>query len=143
MRRILLNHSEAKILVLSMHTGMVAERAMQMGARGFVCKGSGAGALLTAINRIMQGGRYLDDAAGADMPKQLADTGASKALTKRELEVCILLSEGRSVGDIAGIMHLSEKTVYTHRQHIMDKLGVSTSVDLAQVAARMGILSGG
>ena len=51
-----------------------------------------------------------------------------------------MLTEGLSVIDVAGRLHLSEKTVYTHRKHIMDKLGAATSVELSQVAARMGIL---
>ncbi len=143
MRRILLAHPEARILVLSMHTGMVAERAMQLGARAFVCKGSGTTTLLTAIHTVMRDERYLDDNAAVPLSeKQAADPlkPLSQPLTRRELEICMYLTEGRSVNEIAQVLHLSDKTVYTHRQHIMDKLGVVTPVKLAQVAARMGIL---
>ncbi len=143
MHRILLAHPAARILVLSMHTGMVAERAMQLGARGFVCKRSGSTTLLTAIHAVMRGKRYLDNNAAIPLSiKQAADPlkPLSQPLTRRELEICMHLTEGRSVGDIANALHLSDKTVYTHRQHIMDKLGVVTPVELAQVAARMGIL---
>jgi len=142
-RRILLAHPAARILVLSMHAGMVAERAIQLGARGFVCKRSGAITLLTAIHTVMRGKRYLDDNAAVALSiKQAADPlkPLSQPLTRRELEICMHLTEGRSVGDIANALHLSAKTIYTHRQHIMDKLGVATPVELAQVAARMGIL---
>jgi len=144
MRRILLKHPRARILMLSMHAGMVAERAMQLGAYGFICKRSGARLLISAIRKVMAGGRYLDVEAGVKLP---ADKGSSEqeksltsSLTRRELEICILLTEGLSVIDVAGRLHLSEKTVYTHRKHIMDKLGAATSVELSQVAARMGIL---
>jgi len=142
MHRILCKHPDARILMLSMHTGMVAERAMQLGARGFVCKRSGARALLSAIQAVMAGERYLDDAAGAQMPMQQDKSAqpSGSSLTRREVEVCLLLSEGRSVAEIAANLYLSEKTVYTHRKHIMEKLGVSTSVELARVATRMGIL---
>lgn len=138
-RRILLDHPHARILVLSMHSGMVAERAMQLGARGFVCKRSGARSLVSAIRRIMRGGNYLDEEAEAEMPKRAAKPSLPVPLSRRELEVCLLLTEGQSVAEIAATLHLSEKTVYTHRQHIMDKLGVVTPVELAQVANRMGI----
>jgi len=144
MRRILLKHPRARILMLSMHTGMVAERAMEMGAHGFICKRSGARLLLSAIERIMAGGRYLDAEAGVKLPAENRSSEQEKSLhsslTRRELEICILLTEGLSVIEVAARLHLSEKTIYTHRKHIMDKLGVATSIELSQVAARMGIL---
>jgi len=140
MRRILQDHPLANILMLSMHTGMVAERALQMGARAFVCKSSGAKALLAAIDSVMQDIRYIDPEAGVEMPAESIRLDSQKILTKRELEVCMRLADGQSVADIANSLHLSEKTVYTHRQHIMDKLAVTTSVELAQVASLMGIL---
>jgi len=146
MRRILLNHPDARILMLSMHTGIVAERAMQLGARGFVCKRSGARLLLSAVYEVMAGRRYHDGAAVAQLPLKQSlsepDGRLQQPLTRRELEVCILLAEGRSVIDIAASLHLSEKTVYCHRQRIMDKLGVVTPIKLAQVAARLGIGNG-
>jgi len=146
MRRILHDHPQARILMLSMHNGMVAEKAMKMGARGFICKRSGAGTLLKTIHAIMQGKYFLDANATVSLSiSQDADPlkPLSQPLTRRELEVCIYLSEGRSVNEMAAILHLSEKTVYCHRQHIMDKLGATTVIELAQVAARMGIVPGG
>jgi len=139
MHRVLGDDPRARIIMLSMHAGMVAERALQMGARGFVCKRSGARSLVTAIHQVMRGGRFLDEMAGVEMPKK---TVAAAALSRREIEVCLLLSEGKSVAEIAGLLHVSAKTVYTHRQHIMDKLGVKTSAELVQAVRRTGILSG-
>jgi len=143
MRRILLQHPRARILILSMHVGIVADRAMQMGARGFICKSSGAEKLAAAIHRIMRGGRYLDDQAGAASLARQAWSGKPPALSKRELEICMLLAEGKSVAGIAKTLYLSEKTVYTHRQHIMDKLGAATTIGLVQAATQTGIFSNG
>jgi len=143
MRRILLGHPQARIVVLSMHAGMVAERAMQLGACGFVCKRSGASVLVSAIRSIMRGGRFIDAAAGVQTSVNRPQATNPSPLSRRELEICILLTQGKSVAEIARELHLSEKTVYTHRQHIMDKLGVATTVELAQVATRMGIQSNG
>ncbi|TLS66680.1 response regulator transcription factor [Mariprofundus erugo] len=146
MRRILREDPEARILVLSMHAGMMADHAMQLGARGFICKSSGVDMLLPAVRAIMQGGRYLDSEVEAESSKRQVESvaGASpSALTRREVELCMLLTAGRSVAEIAGALHLSEKTVYSHRRNIMDKLGVSTIIELAQVASRMGITYNG
>ncbi|HXH72464.1 MAG TPA: response regulator transcription factor [Mariprofundaceae bacterium] len=137
MRRILSNHPKARILMLSMHGGMVAERAIQMGARGFICKRSGARELVKSIHLLMAGETYLDPAA--EISETSGEGAAGLSLSKRELEVCLLLAEGRSVAEIADQLYLSEKTVYTHRQHVMDKLGVSTSVELAQLVMRLGM----
>lgn len=139
MRRILREYSKARILMLSMHAGLVAERAMQMGARGFICKRSGARELVKAIRQLMAGETYIDPAAGVSEPGDEAAGSTGLSLSRRELEVCMLLAQGRSVAEIADQLHLSEKTVYTHRQRIMDKLGVSTSVELAQLVTRLGM----
>jgi DNA-binding CsgD family transcriptional regulator len=60
-------------------------------------------------------------------------------LSKRETEVCMLLVDGRSVSSIAERLHMSEKTVYTHREHILRKLGVATVVELVQLVLFLGI----
>lgn len=142
LRRILLLDPTARILILSMHTGIVAERSLQMGARGFVCKRSGASELLAAIAAIMRGDIYLDKQADARPPsdKNKSFESSKVSLTRRELEVCILLAEGKSVMEIAKKLYLSEKTVYTHRQNILAKLGVQTIVELIRVTEHMGII---
>lgn len=144
-RRILQRYPDARILVFSMHVGMVAEHVMKQGACGYICKRSGAGALLSAIRHIMRGGRYLDDNANVRMPPHsgMAIKSPPNLLSRRELEICLLLTEGKSVAEIGELLHVSVKTVYTHRQHIMDKLGVATIVELSQVAARLGIQCNG
>lgn len=141
MRRILQSHPEARVLILSMHAGMVASQSMQMGARGFICKRSGSKALISAIRTVIDGRLFYDQEADESWPGySLSQTSdAPGSLTKRELEICMQLADGRSVAEIADALHLSEKTVYTHRQHIMDKLNVKTPVDLARAVSRLGI----
>ena len=144
-RRILQSDSRARILVFSMHTAMVAEQAMKQGARGYICKRSGAKVLISAIRQIMQGGCFLDENSNVQMTMKQNKliNSPPTLLSKRELEVCLLLSDGKSVVEIAKSLHISENTVYTHRQHIMDKLGATTIIELSQVAARLGILCNG
>jgi DNA-binding NarL/FixJ family response regulator len=140
MRRILQDHPEARILILSMHTGMVAERAMQMGAKGFVCKRSGAAELISAVRAIMTGQHFVDTGEDESLPGKMVWARSRPAsLTKREIEICTHLIKGQTVSEIARSMHLSEKTIYTHRQHIMGKLGVNTDVELVRIVASLGI----
>jgi two-component system, NarL family, invasion response regulator UvrY len=143
MRRILQTHPEARVLILSMHAGMVATQSMQMGAKGFICKRSGSKALIAAIRTVMDGRLFYDQEADESWPgiSMAQASGAPAALTKREIEICMQLADGRSVAEIADTLHLSEKTVYTHRQHIMDKLDAKTPVDLAWAVSRLGIHS--
>jgi two-component system, NarL family, invasion response regulator UvrY len=136
--RILLRDPGARILVLSMHSGVVAERTLQEGARGFICKRSAARELVVAIRRIMQGERYLDPESAEQLSPRM-ENASPPSLSNRELEICMHLVDGRSVASIAEQMHLSEKTVYTHREHIMRKLGVATVVELTKLASILGI----
>jgi len=140
MRRILYDHPDARILILSMHTGMVAKHATRQGAMAYVSKASSAATLISALHMVMQGKHYMDQQADIPVtPDADPDRAPAQSLTKRELEVCLHLSRGCSVSEIAELLHLSDKTVYTHRHRIMGKLGVSTPIELMQAAARMGI----
>ena len=142
-RRILSRHPNARILVLSMHTGLIAERALQQGARGFLSKQCAARELIMAIRKVMQGECYLDSCLHipASTEKQKVGGTLVSALSKRELEVCMLLADGHSVSGISEQLHLSEKTVYTYRANLFHKLGVASVVELVQIVSMLGIHS--
>lgn len=142
-RRILSRHADARILVLSMHTGLIAERALQQGARGFISKQCAARELITAIRRVMAGVRYLDSSLLERTMTRVQEPSKDDALqlSKRELEVCMLLADGQSVSHISDQLHLSEKTVYTYRSSLFRKLGVATVVELVQMVSLLGIHS--
>ena len=139
--RILGRHPDACILVLSMHSGLVAERALQQGARGFLSKQCAARELVTAIRKIAQGGHYIDSSLNTQTSPGKQKTGQNPAstLSKRELEVCMLLASGQSVSNISEHLHLSEKTVYTYRTSLFRKLGVVTVVELVQIISLLGV----
>ena len=141
MRRVLHRHPQARVLILSMHAGMVAAQAMQQGAKGFVCKRSEAGRLISAIRAIMYGRQYVDEKVDEDWSGEGVELSRDphESLTKRELEICMHLTKGRTVAEISRAMYLSEKTVYTHRQHIMNKLGVVTASRLVGAVTTLGI----
>ncbi|CAI0836006.1 response regulator [Serratia ficaria] len=106
-----------------------ARMAHAAGANGFVNKGSTLEQLVRAIERVLDGGLSFPDVAVAEDP-QTAD-GAQ--LTAKELEVLGLLSKGLSNLQIAEILHISNKTVSTHKKNILRKTGASNLLELVAV----------
>lgn len=125
-----------RLLVLSLNAEMAyAQRALQMGAAGYLAKDRAADELIAAIERIAGGGRYIT----ATLAEQLADlmsgqrtTAAHAELSSQEYRVMIQLAEGHRIADIAAAMHLSPKTVSTYRSRIMEKLALASNVDLTR-----------
>jgi len=132
-----------RILVLSMHQEtQYAVRAIKSGASGYLTKESAPTELEQALRRIAAGGAYV----GADVAHQLAlgampggEAPPHEALSPREFEVFELLAQGRSVTDIAHRLHLSVKTVSTHKSNLMQKLGVHNPSELVRYAIRHGL----
>jgi DNA-binding NarL/FixJ family response regulator len=136
LRRILLEHPPARVIVLSMHTETrYAGRAIQAGARGYMSKNAAPAELLTALRVVADGGRYIENAIAQVMALQ---TGAapdpSAVLTERDLEIVRLLGAGRSLGEIAGMLGIGYKTVANSCTQIKAKLGVGRTADLIRLA---------
>jgi DNA-binding NarL/FixJ family response regulator len=122
-----------RILVLSMHgEQQYAARALKAGASGYLNKDSAAEQLLGALRKVAAGGVYLSDAGAAAL---LEPAGARhEALSDREFEVLRLLAEGLGPTEIGERLHLSVKTVSTHKSRIQDKLGVGGTAELVRYA---------
>jgi two-component system invasion response regulator UvrY len=142
--RMLSKDPGACILVLSAHQdGMYARRALNAGALGYLTKRSVAGALIDAIRQVHRRKIFLEP----DIARQLAVQNACGSrdrldvLTCKEFKVFLALAEGHSVQKIAGVMSLSPRTIGTHLYNIKQKLGVSTSAEIALTAMRAGLLS--
>ena len=129
-------------LFLSMHDeGIYAERALRAGAKGYVMKAAPLEKVLEAIYRVLDGGIYLSEAISEQLlntflngRNEKAGSTAIARLSDREMEVFRALGEGRSTREIADALHLSVKTVETHRAHIKDKLKIGTATDLIRAA---------
>lgn len=134
---------ETQVVMLSMHANAEhVHRALQAGANGYVLKESAASEVSTAITRVAAGGRYLSPALGELARDALR--GATKAspldsLSARERQVLQLVVEGKSSAVIAGIVHLSPKTVETYRSRLMKKLGVADVTALVKFAIQHGL----
>lgn len=133
------------ILVLSMHNeGQVVSRALRAGASGYVTKDSDPAILLAAIRKVAGGGHFLDPELVDAMVFAPGGVDAlpHAQLSDREFQVMLLLAKGHSVNDIGDRLHLSAKTISTHKTRLMQKLGVDNNADLVRYAIRHGLIEG-
>jgi len=130
------------LLVLSMHgEQQYAARALKAGASGYLNKDSAAEQLLVALRKIAAGGVHVSEAAAAQLIRGAGGDGAPHTrLSDREFEVLKLLAAGRSPGEIARQLHLSVKTVSTHKAHVQDKLGLAGTAELVRYALEHKLL---
>jgi DNA-binding NarL/FixJ family response regulator len=133
--------SKLPILVLSMHDeSLYALRALRAGAEGYVMKHEAMTNVIQAIREVFNGRPYLSPAMAAQVITKFAhrqsegEADAVERLSDRELEVLELIGKGNDVRQIAKVLHLSPKTVETHRSHIKDKLDLKNSREVARFA---------
>jgi DNA-binding NarL/FixJ family response regulator len=134
---------ETLVFVYSMHDEMFyAERALRAGARGYLMKEAGSEKMLEAIRRVLAGEMSVSPKIAArilDLFSGQQPRGSSspvEKLTDREFDVYQLIGEGRSTKEIADRLHLSAKTVAVHREHIKEKLGLTSASELTHHAIR-------
>ena len=138
-----LQHPSVAAIVLSMHEEeLYAERAMRVGARGYVRKRDTSKSILAAIRRVLEGGIYVSEELSNAMAlkflegKEAVGVAASRIeqLSDRELEVFRLLGQGRSTSQIAEQLHISLKTVQAYCVRAKEKLGLTTAAELVREA---------
>ncbi len=128
------------ILVLSMHgESQIAGRAIKAGASGYLTKDSEPESLIAAIRQVASGGNYIEPAVAERLlfDAKPGDTEQPHLnLTDREYQIFLLLVQGRGVNEIGETLHISAKTVSTHKLHLMQKLGVDNLSDLVRYALK-------
>lgn len=134
---------DLKILVVSRHDEeLYAERALRAGAKGYLMKLEASDTLITALRQILKGGIYLSDKIGTKMLMKMTSGNSPKSsnpldlLSDRELEVFELTGKGLTTKDIGKKLHISVKTVESHRANIKDKLHLDTANELMRHAVR-------
>lgn len=133
-KRLKIEKPKLRILVLSMHgEHQYAARALKAGAAGYLNKDSAAEALLGAIRKVAGGGVHISEAAAASL-LQAGDKARHEALSDREFEVMRLLVEGLGPTEIGEKLHLSVKTVSTHKARILEKLNLGGTAELVRYA---------
>ena len=138
----------SRVLILTVHLEHhVISEAVSAGAAGYLAKDSLDHELVAAVRTVMHGGTVFS----SNVSRRLAESSQSAsaggtasrsldALTTREREVFLLLAEGKSPSEVANSLFVSPKTVHTHRQHIMEKLGLRTTTELIRFALRQGLI---
>lgn len=131
------------IAVTALRDGPMPSKFLQLGAMGYLLKESSADEMAKAIRTVVKGEKYLS----AEIAQRLAissieSTGSSlfDLLSKREMQILLMLSEGMTVPDIANKLFLSAKTVNGHRYRMFDKLGVKNDVELIFLAMKHSII---
>lgn len=132
------------ILVLSVHEeGELASRAIRAGAAGYLTKDSEPDQVLHAIRRVARGGRAIAPAIAAQVAydRCAPHAPAHRQLSDREFQVFRLLAGGMGISLIAQQLHISPKTVSTHKFRLMQKLGLRTEAELVRYALRHRLVS--
>jgi two-component system, NarL family, invasion response regulator UvrY len=133
-KRLRIERPKLRILVLSMHgESQYAARVLKAGAAGYLSKDSASEVLLGALRKIAIGGVHIGDAAAASL-LQASDKPPHEALSDREFEVMRLLVEGLGPTEIGERLHLSVKTVSTHKTRILEKLNLGSTAELVRYA---------
>ncbi|QIG93590.1 MULTISPECIES: response regulator transcription factor [Bradyrhizobium] len=141
-RRILSHDASARLIMFSMNDDPVfAARAIDIGAKGYVSKTGDPNDLVEAVREVGNGGVYLPPAIARNVAfarPGFAQNPLSK-LTSREMEILRLLSSGKSLSEIAWLVHSSYKTVANTSSIMRQKLGVRTSAELVRLAIESGV----
>ena len=145
-RRIVASQPQTRVVALSVHSDKrFVTQMFEAGASAYLLKECAFEELVSAIKEVVAGRLYVSPGIGGaivqDYVRQMAlsETAVHSALTPREREVVQLLAEGKATKEIAALLNVSVKTVDTHRQHVMEKLGVHSIAELTKLAVREGL----
>jgi DNA-binding NarL/FixJ family response regulator len=136
---------DLSVLILSMHPEeRLAVRVLKAGASGYLTKTSAPDELIAAIRKVSLGGEYVTSSLAEKLAFRLrtgSEESLHETLSDREYDVMIKLASGKTVKEISKEMHLSPKTISTHRTHILDKMGMKSNADLTEYAVSNDLLS--
>src|SRR5258708_8550414 len=132
------------VLILSMHSEeQYARRAFKAGAAGYITKDSPRTELVKAISKVADGGRYVSPPLAEGLVIDLergSDRPPHEILSNREFELMRLIASGKTVGEIAVLLSLSNKTITTYRARILDKMGMRTNAELTHYAIKNNLV---
>jgi len=138
-------HAGARVIVLTVHSHEeYVLQALQAGASGYVPKNAAPDELVAAIRAVSRGDLFLSPSLPSTVAAEClrkASPDPYERVTPRERQVLQLIAEGRRNREIAALLHISVKTVETHRAHLLEKLGVHSTAELTQYAIRKGVIA--
>lgn len=137
-------HPALPVLIMSLHgEEQFAVRALRAGASGYLTKSAAPEQLVTAVMKLLRGGRYVSDTLAERLAAGVGDSATAsphERLSNREFDVMRGIASGSSVSEIAAQMHLSVKTVSTYRARLLDKMGMTTNAELTRYAIERGLV---
>jgi two-component system, NarL family, invasion response regulator UvrY len=142
-RRILMRHERARILVLTMHEDLsFANQALKLGAKGYLIKNTLGDDLVKSIQTVSRGEVFLSGEIAKKMAMQSisGDQDPIHELSAREFEIFRLLAEGLEIDAIATTLNISSKTVSNYQTMIKQKLNINTPVELIRYAIKAGVI---
>jgi DNA-binding NarL/FixJ family response regulator len=142
-RRILMRHERARVLVLSMHEDLsFANQALKLGAKGYLSKNTLGDDLVKSVQALSRGEIFLSDEIAKKMAMQSIreEQDPIHELSAREFEIFRLLAEGLEIEVIASTLNISAKTVSNYQTMIKQKLNIHTPVELIRYAIKVGVI---
>ncbi|HET7175654.1 MAG TPA: response regulator transcription factor [Gammaproteobacteria bacterium] len=137
-------HPQTKIIILSMHANEeYVAQALKAGASGYLLKDAATTELEMALKSVSMGQFYLSPAISRQVVDNFLRGGPTgiDVLTPRQREILQLIAEGKSTRDIADTLHLSVKTVETHRAQLMERLDIHDVAGLIRYALKKGLIT--
>jgi len=132
------------VLILSMHPEeQYAVRMLRGGAAGYLTKASAPRELISAIQKVSKGGKYVTVSLAEKLAFELdahAEKPCHERLSNREYQVMLMLASGQSVSEVAEELCLSAKTITTYRTRILEKMGMSKNAELTLYAVRNNLI---
>jgi len=143
--RLLSHYPDLPIVVLTVHEDrQYMYRAVQAGAMGYITKRSASEQLVQALRKVQSGKRFFPEEVAEALALHLSRKGSEKdlpgSLSMRELQVLKRLAMGSTNQEIAESYNISVKTVDTHRQRILKKLGLRNNADISRFAHEHNII---
>ena len=147
-KKLLSLYPDLKIMALSAHSdGSIVAKMIKAGASGYMLKESAFDELIEGLNTLLDGRTFLCNKISkvvfSDYVGMVTNPNAKRSdnLSSREREVLQLVAEGHTTKEIAEDLKLSTKTIDSHREHIMEKLGIRNIAGLTKYAIREGLTS--
>ncbi len=145
-REIKQQYPDTRIIILSLHKETsVIRKLIQLGIDGYLMKNADSKEMVAAIEMVRNGRTYFSGEVTLKLSQKSSTTSENDAmkmssLTSRELEILKAISEGLSSQEIGKLLHISSRTVDTHRTNMMKKLGVTKVVGLLRCAIKWGLV---
>jgi len=132
------------IIVLSMHAeDQYAVRTIKAGASGYLTKETAAENLISAVRRVVSGGKYISPTLAETLADSIAGGGTERPhekLTDREFQVMTMIASGKTVSEVGALLFLSVKTISTYRQRILEKMNMKNNSELTHYTIKNNLL---